>query len=252
MKEAVFTPKTDKIAAIYKRNPAAVDQIKTLFKGRTNIYIDYANVRPWSERLGWHVDTKRLMQFLKSFDNASEVSIYEGTLVGDRMSEQHVQDLKDEHYRVVTKPVKIMYQSIDTTSINDSSPELLAKFIRRALLNNLDVKTVQYLNGQLKALNTQGLYAIEDKKCNFDVEIGVDMLLDLERDKADTFILWSGDSDFSDALTRIIDSGRNTVLFATSRVVSKELNTLSAKGLFIFDIQKIRDFLCWNREYKAK
>ncbi|PIZ77002.1 MAG: hypothetical protein COY04_00770 [Parcubacteria group bacterium CG_4_10_14_0_2_um_filter_7_35_8] len=35
--------------------------------GNFNTYIDYANVRPWADKLGWHVDTKRLMQFLKSF-----------------------------------------------------------------------------------------------------------------------------------------------------------------------------------------
>lgn len=56
-----------------------------------------------------------------------------------------------------------------------------------------------------------------------------------------------------------LDDGKNVLLFATARKVSSELNALQHKngddsegegkrGLFIFDIQKIKDFVCWPRE----
>jgi len=248
MQGANFSPLTDRIGEIAGKKTATIDQLNSLFLGRTKIYIDYANVRPWSERLGWHVDTKRLMQFLKSFDNFVDASLYQGTLVGDSMSEQLITDFSSQGYNVVTKPVKIMRQSIDATSVNAQSPELLKKFVRGALLKRLDVETVEYLNGQMKALNTRGIYYIEDMKCNFDVEIGVDMLLDLERDNADTFVLWSGDSDFADSLSRILKAGKKVVVFASPRLISHELNELKSEGIFIFDIQKIKDFICWKRE----
>jgi hypothetical protein len=38
------------------------------------------------------------------------------------------------------------------------------------------------------------------------------------------------------------------VLFGTSRRISRELNELRGKGLIVFDIKKIRDFVCWARE----
>ena len=78
------------------------------------------------------------------------------------------------------------------------------------------------------------------------------MLLDCERNSAETFVLWSGDSDFSDPIEKLISTGKKVVLFATARKISKELAALSKKGLMIFDIQKIRDFICWKRELERK
>ena len=101
-------------------------------------------------------------------------------------------------------------------------------------------------------MNKGGEYFIEDMKCNFDVEIGVDMLLDCERNNAQTFILWSGDSDFADSIEKLIGAGKRVILFATTRKVSKELSALADKGLMIFDIQKIRDFICWKKELERK
>ncbi|MBI5729361.1 MAG: NYN domain-containing protein [Candidatus Magasanikbacteria bacterium] len=101
-------------------------------------------------------------------------------------------------------------------------------------------------------MNKKGEYAIQDMKCNFDVEIGVDMLLDCERNSAATFVLWSGDSDFADPVSKLMSAGKKVVLFSTARKISRELSALVQDGLMIFDIQKIRDFICWIREYKAK
>ena len=41
-------------------------------------------------------------------------------------------------------------------------------------------------------------------------------------------------------------------LFATARKVSRELSALTEQGLMIFDIQKIRDFICWKKELERK
>ena len=64
--------------------------------------------------------------------------------------------------------------------------------------------------------------------------------------------LWSGDSDFEDSIEKLITAGKKVVLFATARKVSKELSALVNKGLMIFDIQKIRDFICWKKELKRE
>ncbi|MFH2018925.1 MAG: NYN domain-containing protein, partial [bacterium] len=84
--------------------------------------------------------------------------------------------------------------------------------------------------------------------CNFDVEIGRDMLVDYERNHVDTFVLWSGDSDFADPVEQLLGDNKKVVLFATARKVSTELSNLREKGLVIFDIQKIRNFVCWKKE----
>ena len=74
------------------------------------------------------------------------------------------------------------------------------------------------------------------------------MLLDYEHNGTETYVLWSGDSDFSDPIRKLLQAGKKVVLFATVRKVSKELSSLRDVGLTIFDIKKIRDFVCWKRE----
>lgn len=91
---------------------------------------------------------------------------------------------------------------------------------------------------------------MEDRKCNFDVEIGRDMLIDYAEHGIENFVLWSGDSDFADPLNQLLDDGKKVFIFATARKVASELNDLVQKGLFIYEIQKIRNLICWKREIR--
>ena len=244
----MFSPKTDRIKLLAEKFFGRISELEKLFLEVTNIYIDYANVRPWATKLGWHIDLKRLKQFLDSFTNIQSVKIYRGTLLGDEESEDTIDELQNRGYIVKTKPVKIMKQSIDVSSIATTSPDLLNKFIRKCLLKKYDLETIEYLNNKFKEMNQNGIFYIEDLKCNFDVEIGRDILMDYERNHVDTFVLWSGDSDFADPVGQLLDDGKKVILFATARKVSTELNNLGIKGLAIFDIQKIRNFICWKKE----
>lgn len=212
------------------------------------MYIDYANVRPWSNKLHWHIDLKRLKQFFDSFNTIEAVNFYSGYLEGDEQSEEEIKEVENRKYIVRTKPVKIMHFSIDVSSIPLDSTALLDQFIRRSLLRKYEVGTIEYLNKRFEDMNKKGEYYIEDRKCNFDVEIGVDMLLDHEKNGTETFVLWSGDSDFADPLEKLLKAGKKVYIFATARKVSKELSALRENGLVIFDIQKIKNFICWKRE----
>jgi uncharacterized LabA/DUF88 family protein len=249
----MFKPTTGKILDLSISSPKVIKELEGLLSGRINVYIDYANVRPWSEKLKWHIDLKRLKQFLSSFDKMGEVKFYSGTLAGDDKSEDEVKNIRELGYVLRTKPVKLMRISIDTKSIPSMEDKsLLKQFIRRALLRKYSGETVEYLNQRFAAMNAAGELFIEDRKCNFDVEIGVDMLLDYEKKEFDTCILWSGDSDFYDPLLKLLNGKKKVILFSTARRVSRELNELQSKGLLIFDIQKIRNFICWKRELTAK
>lgn len=243
-----FQPATPKIANIYKQQPHGVDQLDSLITGPTKVYIDYANVRPWSNKLKWHVNPKRILQFYRSFGRINEVSIYQGILKGDAASEREANELNKLGYTFRTKPVKIMRHSIDASSVPKDSTDLISQFVRKALIRQLDIKTVEYLNDRLYELNTKGIYYLEDRKCNFDVEIGTDMMVDAEKGATEVYCLWSGDSDFADVAGQLLDKGKKVILFATARRVSSELSDLQAKGLFIFDISKIRNYICWKRE----
>jgi hypothetical protein len=180
-----------------------------------------------------------------SFHDGSK---YQGTLTGDAESEQFIREVKAYGYALTTKPVKIMKLSIDVSSIPAHSPDILKNFIRTPLLRTLRLEAIEYLNGQLRELNRRGTKFLEDRKCNFDVEIGRDMLLDYAAHGIENFALWSGDSDFVDPLRQLIEDSRKVYVFATARRVAAEFGELVKQGLFIYDIQKIRDFICWKRE----
>lgn len=244
----MFMPKTEKIKKIAENNLSVIEQLKNIFGASTRVYIDYANVRPWSNKLGWHIDVKRLKQFFDSFSTIEAVNFYNGYIEDNEKSKKELKEIENQKYIVRTKPVKIMRFPIDASSIPSDSAAILDQFIRRALLRKYEVETIKYLNERFRDMNKKGEYYIEDRKCNFDVEIGTDMLLDFERNDTEIFILWSGDSDFTDPLAKLLKSGKRVFLFATARRVSRELSELRESGLAIFDIQKIRNFICWQRE----
>ena len=244
----MFTPKTERIENIAKDKQNVISQLDSIFNVKTRVYIDYANVRPWSEKLGWHIDLKRLKQFLDSFGAIEAINFYNGYLAGDERSEKEKIEAENCKYILRTKPVKILKFSINASSVLSDSTVLVKQFIRRALLKKYEVATIEYLNERFKDMNKKGEYFIEDMKCNFDVEIGVDMLLDCERNSAENFILWSGDSDFADPIQKLMSTGKKVCLFATAGRISSELNELREKGLKIIDIFDLKEFICWPRE----
>lgn len=247
----MFQPKTKRIKELVARHPAPIKQLESLLFGKVCVYIDYANIRPWSTKLNWNIDLKRLKQFLDSFDNIKQIKLYHGTLEGDRNSKKENRKAKDIFKKgFITKPVKVMRHSIDYTSIKPTATELLEQFIRKCLLLKYEVETIEYLNKKFKEMNDRGDYYIEDLKCNFDVEIGRDMLLDFEKNEADTFVLWSGDSDFYDPIIQLLKDRKKVILVGTVRRIASELNSLRSEGLFIFEVQKIRNFICWKKQIK--
>lgn len=255
----MFNPKTPRLEKLSNKFPKIITQLENIFLKNTNIYIDYANVIHWHNQLGWHVDIKRLKQLLDSFENIKKINFYTGTLKNEENIleadgiegdvQMPIVDLaKKCQYTVCTKPVKIMNLSIDVSSIPDNSPIVLQNFIDKQLLIQLNLETVTFVNNYLKKLNSQGVKFIEKRKCNFDVEIGIDVLLDHKINNVDTFILWSGDSDFAGPLEQLINDGKKVVIFSTARRISHELKSLRDKGAYIFDIQKIKEFICFARE----
>ncbi len=243
----MFKPKTEKMKILGEIFNGVINELETVFDKKSNIYIDFANVKHWQEKLEWHIDIKRLKQFLDSFDTINSIKFYYGSLQNGNENSILKLAIKSG-YDIRTKKAKTMKWSIDVSSIMDNSPDILENFIAKPLLSRLDVDTIGFLNKKLRALNSQGIKSIEVLKCNFDVEIGRDMLIDYEHNDIKNFILWSGDSDFEEPIRQLISDGKQVMLFSTARRISVELGKLTHKGLYIFDIQKIRNFICWKKE----
>lgn len=240
----MFNPKTQKIDNLAKKYSLRIEELKKIFDKSTNVYIDFANVIKWQDKLKWRISLKRLKQLLTSFSTINDIKFYYGTLAGSVHSENIIREVEKYKYSLRTKPVKKINLSIDISSIPLNSPQIIRQFISPILLKKLDIETIEYLNSKLKELNEKGITYLIKHKCNFDVEISVEMLLD----NVDNYILWSGDSDFADPVKTLLDKGKKVGIFSISSKVSVELNELRKEGLFIFDIRKIRDFICWQQD----
>ena len=249
---ALFKPKTEKIRNLYSQNTKKVEDLLKLLEGRTVVYIDYANIKSWCTRLEWNIDLKRTKQFFDSFLGIQEVRIYYGILKSNSASREMIKKIQKFGYFLVTKPVKRMKHSIDVTGLNsESDTALLRRFIKRSLLDLCSEKQVKYFNNILSNLNKSGKLYIEDLKCNFDVEMGSDIVVALESDSFDTAIIWTGDSDFENPIKKILKHRKNAILFGAPYLVAKELGDLRCAGLQIFDIKKIKDFISYPRDIKS-
>ena len=111
----MFKPISERIKKLATTYPKKIQELEFIFDKKTNVYIDYANVRPWAQKLGWHVDIRRLKQFLNSFDTISEVKFYHGTLESNHQSRMMIKEAERLGYIVKTKSVKIIRLSIDAS-----------------------------------------------------------------------------------------------------------------------------------------
>lgn len=241
----MFTPRSERIKKLAEIFPEIVLELEKIFGDSANIYIDWQNVIHWQEKLDWHFDAKRLKRFFDSFNSIRSVSIYTGILTDNEDSIEQVEKMKEYGYRVLSKPVKLMPLSIDVSSIPENSPDILKNFIDKQLLTKLDLETIEFLNKKLSNLNKQGLLKIEKQKCNFDVELAMDIQKAIDFNSVENYIILSGDSDFADTISRIKENNKKAVIFSISRKVTSELDQT---GILIFDVRKIREFICWAKE----
>ena len=241
----MFTPKTDRIKYWADKNPKAIEELNRIFDKESSVYIDFGNVIHWQDKLGWHICLKRLKQFLDSFPNIIKINFYYGKIKNNPESIKMIKDIEYFKYNLITKDVKDIKKSIDITSIDKDSPTLLKNFIHKSLLGKLKIETIRQLNDELKDLNRQGILVLKDQKCNFDVELGIDMAMDDKENVIKNFILWSGDCDFVFPIQSLLKRDKKPVIFSISRNPSTELSETKAQ---IFDIRKIKEFICWKRE----
>jgi uncharacterized LabA/DUF88 family protein len=240
----VFNPKTSRLEKLAKEFPNRMIELEKLFGKSTIIYIDYGNIFRWSEKLKWKIDLNRLKQLFDSFSTISYVKIYYGKDSSNSNSVKWIEDVIKLNYYVITKEVKKMSISVDVTGTPLDSPDVLKKFINPELLSNLTIQNIELLNTRLLELNHQGINSIPKSKCNFDVEIALDMIIDAKDNIAENFVLWSGDSDFTAIVNKLRYLNKNIYLFNTARRVSSEL---SQTGIYVYDIQKIKNFICWPK-----
>jgi uncharacterized LabA/DUF88 family protein len=187
------TLKTKHYQDIYLFDPAPYGRIFT--------FVDFSNVRNWAKSF-WPSENK---EYLKKDIDIKKLALFI----------DHVKPIKKffyyghhkEHpYLPLEHDLNIKYRQ----SIYRIDKARDCGFITRTK----DIKEINDFDGDGKFLGML-------RKCNFDIEIAMDMLLKIE--KYDTALLWSGDSDFH-LLMQYLKSKKKKVITVCARdFVSKEL-----------------------------
>lgn len=88
-----------------------------------------------------------------------------------------------------------------------------------------------------------GKFISKIPKCNFDVEITMDIITKLN--KYDAVMLFSGDSDFGGLLSYIKEKGKKVIIICTRNRMSKELQKVADKFI---PAETLKEFLAYDNK----
>src|SRR3989344_9309593 len=123
-------------------------EFKLRLRGKTGVFIDWANVYRWKDSLKQEINLKKLVVYLRTYRQVKEIGFYFGTDSHPK-SKLQLEEARKVGCRVITKPVKYLSKKAEDGSI------------------------------------------VRVRKCDFDLEIGLDCFESLDKFKG--FIFFSGD-----------------------------------------------------------
>lgn len=187
------------------------------------VYLDLTNMFHWQDVLGWKFRLEDVISQLLSYKSIKEIKVYYG------LNERDLENSEAFHSRIKktgailrTKAMKFIPKYI-----NDGM------FFQRNTIKNLDDSVKIKIKELIEALHNFGI-VIEEPKCNFDVEMSMDILDDAE--KVSAIILFSGDSDMVGPLERLKVKGKKVVVCGVRNKVATELQRVKSK---YFDFGKL-------------
>jgi uncharacterized LabA/DUF88 family protein len=173
-------------------------------------YLDLSNMLHWQDTLKWRFSVYHIIKQLLSIKGVKEVRIYYGINERElKKSERFHQRLRESGAILISKPVKWIKKEIAK-----------GLFVSAFTLNRLDTNAHSKLDEFIEYLHNQKI-KIEEPKCNFDVEMALDILD--STGKISGILLFSGDSDLHEPLERLKLKGKNIYVFGVRGQVAREL-----------------------------
>jgi len=214
------------------------EKFKFKLKGKTLVCIDWANVYGWQENLDWKISTDKLIEYLLSYKEIFKINFYFGTDITkesqDFISLLQKKEEKEERFSIITKEVKYVPVDLDRSylksRINNIKKTILAMDLRKQNIDGSHVKELENLLSQ----------PLRRRKCDFDIEIALDVFRNLEN--FDSFILFSGDGDYKPLVQYCIENKKQAIIVAQPGSLGKEYRIIPL-GLYICNVRKLRDFI---------
>lgn len=196
-------------------------------------YLDLTNMFHWQDVLGWKFRIEDVVEQLFTFPNIKEIKVYYGLNERDlKNSEAFHNRIKKTGAILKTKPMKFIPKTIEE-----------GMFFQRKTLTLFDGEVKNKIQELIDELHKSGI-VIEEPKCNFDVEMAMDMLDDA--DKLTAAMLFSGDSDLLEPLERLKVKGKHIGVVGVRGKVAGELHRTKDKYI---DFGK---FYTGKRAYKSE
>lgn len=185
--------------------------IKELENGIALIaYLDLANMFHWQSRLKRKFQIEEIISELQNISSIKEIKIYFGIDTRKKKASKTIQErVEDKGAVFITKPVKYIKRIVNRSF-----------FFKKSTFTLLDTKTTTRVNQLIKEAKEINL-VIEEPKCNFDVEITMDIINDMKKIKG--ILLFSGDSDFRAPLELLKRKGKKVYIVGARGQVAKEL-----------------------------
>lgn len=161
---------------------------------KCKVFVDGANVFYAQKKIGWSIDWEKAKNYLNQNWDVVEFRYYVGTKENDRKMQRFTSYLSKVGYTTITKPLK-------TIKIDSKHP-------------------------LSRIYNYSEIY-----KSNFDVEIAVDIMLEL--DQLDVVVLISGDSDFEYLAKKVRSTGNQLIVFASRKTLSWELKIAATRYVLL-------------------
>ena len=181
--------------------------------GRIFAFVDFGNVRPWAKEL-WPEENKQ--EFLIEIDIAKIAELCAWVNVNKKYFYYgyFVEDFRSAHSVFI---------------------------INKARKNGFKVETKKIK--MIPNYDENGKFIGKFPKCNFDVEMTMDLLLQVE--EYDTIVLFSGDSDFAKLLKYLKSLGKKVIIICTQSRISTELEGVADKFILA---ESLASFLRYNRK----
>lgn len=190
-------------------------------------YLDLTNMFHWQDVLDWRFRIEDVIGQLFTFSNIKEIKVYYGKNERDlKNSEAFHNRIKKTGAILKTKPMKFIAKTIEERM-----------FFQRKTFALFDGGVKKKIQELVDELQKSGI-AIEEPKCNFDVEMTMDMLDDAE--KLTAVLLFSGDSDMHAPLERL-------------KVMNKQIGVVGVRDQVAGELHRVKDkYIDFGKFYTGK
>ncbi|QQS58872.1 NYN domain-containing protein [Candidatus Peregrinibacteria bacterium] len=199
-------------------------------QSKTLVLIDWANVYNWTKRRRRVVDPERLYQFLRSHKNVDRICLFAGEDDHPK-SREFLEQCREIGFEVFFKPVKYVPLRVEQSPLWEE----LREFIPEKKLKELQSEPILY------------------RKCDFDVEISKEILLNI--DSYHAFILFSGDGDYAPVIEELLKRERRVFVVSKAGALGRELREMLDKKVhpLLVDVESLPQiFNVPQRKYPPK